>query len=45
MPAPAVGSRIGRPEKPAGLAILVAIVVAQLTGAVALLAAAAWLLS
>lgn len=45
MPVSAVGSRIGRPEKPAGLAILVTLAVAQLTGAVALLAVVAWLLS
>lgn len=40
-----MGNRIGRPEKPAGLAILVSLAVAQLTGAVVLVAVAAWLLS
>lgn len=40
-----MGSRIGRPERPAGLVILVSLAVAQLTGTVVLLVAAAWLLS
>lgn len=40
-----MGNRIGRPEKPAVLVILVSLAVAQLTGAVVLVAAVAWLLS
>jgi hypothetical protein len=38
-----MGSRIGRPEKPAGLPILLAILVAQLAGTAVIVAFLFWL--